>query len=480
MLARKLAKYLLLIADFAAINVALAILFWLHYRSGWFTGMQNLGRSYLDFAQLGLLVSIVWLLYFFFRGLYRDWSLHSRAVHVALVSRDITLFCLFLLAVIAGSYALEAWKEMRFLDIFTARRFMTVMVYWLVFLVLINAFRLVALSAIRALLVRGRGMDRLLILGATEAGKNIHHAIASAPELGWKAAGFVEQNPIFKGAEFDGLPVLGKYSDLPHLIILHRVGGLIISHESSSHNEILRVLSYVAEFQLTVFIVPDLYDAATGHFKTNTVHGIALKELFPEHMPAWEANLKRLLDLSVSAVSLIFTFPLMLIIAVLIRLDSRGPVLYSQERVGQYGRIFLLYKLRTMRTDAEAGGPQWASQNDPRITRLGRFLRKTRLDEIPQLWNVLVGDMSLVGPRPEREHFINQLRNEVPLYLQRLKMKPGLTGWAQVKHHYDKNIEDVKTKVLFDLWYFENMSLPLDIVILLRTVWVVFTGKGAH
>ncbi|HEX2612724.1 MAG TPA: sugar transferase, partial [Fibrobacteria bacterium] len=154
--------------------------------------------------------------------------------------------------------------------------------------------------------------------------------------------------------------------------------------------------------------------------------------------------------------------------------------LYAQERVGQYGRIFLLFQCRTMRTDAEAAGPQWASQNDPRITRIGRFLRKTRLDEIPQLWNVLIGDMSLVGPRPEREHFINQLRNEVPLYLQRLKMKPGLTGWAQVKHHYDTSIEDVKTKVLFDLWYFENMSLPLDAVILLRTVWVVLTGKGAQ
>jgi exopolysaccharide biosynthesis polyprenyl glycosylphosphotransferase len=480
MLTRKLAKYLLLGADFAAINIALAILFWLHYRSGWFAVAPNLARDYGEFARLGVLVSISWVLYFFFRGLYRDWSLHSRAVHVALISRDVTLFCLFLLAIIAGSYALEAWKDMRFLDILTGPRLLTLVAYWMVFLVIINGMRLLALAVVRALLVRGHGMDSLLILGATEAGRKIHHAIASAPELGWKAAGFVEQNPIFKGADFDGLPVLGKYSDLPHLISLHRIGGLIISHESSSHNEILRILSYVAEFPLAVFIVPDLYDAATGHFKTNTVHGIALKELFPEHMPAWEANLKRLLDITVAALGLIITFPVMLVLAVLIRLDSRGPVLYTQERVGLYGRIFLLFKLRTMRIDAEASGPQWASANDPRVTNLGRFLRKTRLDEIPQLWNVLIGDMSLVGPRPEREHFINQLRNEVPLYLQRLKMKPGLTGWAQVKHHYDSNLEDVKTKVLFDLWYFENMSLPLDVVILIRTVWVVFTGKGAH
>ena len=480
MLTKKLARYLLLVADFAAINLALASIFWIRYHSSWFPETYDPARSYAQYGQLALIISLVWITYFFFRGLYRDWSLHSRAVHVALVSRDITLFASLLLAILAGSMALEAWKEMRFWNIVTTHRVAAILVYWAIFLAYINGMRLMALSIVRAQLLRGVGLDSLLILGATEAGKKIREALASAPELGWKATGFVDQNPIFKGADFDGLPVLGKYSDLPHLITSHQIGGLIISHESSSHNEILRILSYVAEYPVNVFIVPDLYDAATGHFKTNTLHGIALKELFPEHMPSWEANLKRILDISVSVIGLLVTFPLLLILAVLIRIDSKGPVLYAQERVGQYGRIFLLFKFRTMRTDAEAAGPQWASQNDPRITRLGRFLRKTRLDEVPQLWNVLVGDMSLVGPRPEREHFINQLRNEVPLYLQRLKMKPGLTGWAQVKHHYDTNIEDVKTKVLFDLWYFENMSLPLDVVILLRTVWVVLTGRGAH
>jgi exopolysaccharide biosynthesis polyprenyl glycosylphosphotransferase len=186
------------------------------------------------------------------------------------------------------------------------------------------------------------------------------------------------------------------------------------------------------------------------------------------------------MDMALAGAGLIITAPLMALIAWGVRRDSPGPALYAQERVGQYGKLFHLLKFRTMRTDAEKAGPQWASAKDPRVTRLGRFLRRTRLDELPQLWCVLKGDMSLVGPRPEREHFISQLRYEVPLYLRRLKMKPGLTGWAQVKHHYDANIEDVKTKVLFDLWYFENMSLTLDLVILVRTVWVVVSGKGAR
>jgi lipopolysaccharide/colanic/teichoic acid biosynthesis glycosyltransferase len=163
-----------------------------------------------------------------------------------------------------------------------------------------------------------------------------------------------------------------------------------------------------------------------------------------------------------------------------VKLDSPGPVFYSQERIGLYGKRIRVHKFRTMRTDAESQGPQWATQGDSRVTRVGRILRRSRIDELPQLWCILIGDMSLVGPRPERQHFINQLKHEVPLYLRRLKMKPGLTGWAQVKHRYDTSIDDVKTKVMFDLWYFENMSISLDLLILLRTVWVVVTGHGAR
>jgi exopolysaccharide biosynthesis polyprenyl glycosylphosphotransferase len=320
----------------------------------------------------------------------------------------------------------------------------------------------------------------VLILGATEAGAGIRRELAQVPEMGWKPAGYVDENPAQKGRDFEGIPVLGKYADLPELIREHRIGGIIISHESASHNEILRVLSYVAEFPVSIFIVPDLYDAASGHFKTSAVHGMTLKQLFPEHMPAWEAKLKRLMDIAIAGIGLVLAAPLMALTSLFIKLDSAGPVFYSQERIGQYGKRFMVHKFRTMRTDAEAAGPQWATAGDSRVTRLGRFLRRSRIDELPQLWCVLIGDMSLVGPRPERQHFINQLRHEVPLYLRRLKMKPGLTGWAQVKHRYDASIDDVKTKVMFDLWYFENMSLSLDLYILLRTVWVVITGHGAR
>ncbi len=480
MSAKKLAKYLAFLSDLAAINLALAGIFWLRYRSGFFPATYDPFKSFAEFTQPAFLLSLGGIAYFFFSGLYRDWSLHSRALQMAVVSKEVTLFCLLVLAVTTGSDVLEAWSRHRLSQVLTATRLFSMLSYWVTFLVAVNGLRLLTQIFVRSWLRRGVGQEGLFILGATEAGQRIGQELESAPELGWKVEGFLDENPALRGQSFGRATVLGKYAELPTLIRARRAGGLIISHESSSHNEILRILSYAAEFPVTIFIVPDLYDAAAGHFKTNAVHGIALKELFPEHMPSWEADLKRLIDLGAAALGLLVGGPWLLLIGALVRLDSPGPALYAQERIGQYGRRFRLYKFRTMRTDAEKTGPQWAAANDPRITRLGRFLRRMRLDELPQLWNILKGDMSLVGPRPEREHFIQQLRNEVPLYLRRLKMKPGLTGWAQVKHHYDASLEDVKTKVLFDLWYFENMSVPLDLSIILRTVWVVLLGKGAR
>jgi exopolysaccharide biosynthesis polyprenyl glycosylphosphotransferase len=222
-------------------------------------------------------------------------------------------------------------------------------------------------------------------------------------------------------------------------------------------------------------------DVITGHFKTHQIFGVPLMVLLQDHMPAWQAQIKRLMDITVSALILLGGAPLWIILGLIIRATSSGPAIYRQVRVGQNGKNYTMLKFRSMHSDAEKrAGPQWATEDDPRITPVGRFIRKTRLDEIPQFINVLKGEMSLVGPRPERPFFVEQLKKEIPWYVRRIKMKPGITGWAQVKHKYDSSIEDVKQKVLYDLYYFENMSLALDVKIILRTILVVFTGKGAH
>jgi exopolysaccharide biosynthesis polyprenyl glycosylphosphotransferase len=201
----------------------------------------------------------------------------------------------------------------------------------------------------------------------------------------------------------------------------------------------------------------------------------------PELMPEWEKKLKRIFDLIVSFLILIVSSPVIIVTSIAIKIDSKGPMFFKQERMGQDGKVFNILKFRSMIKDAEKyTGPVWSQKDDPRVTRVGRLVRKLRIDEIPQMYNVLKGQMSIVGPRPERPYFVEKLSQEIPYYKRRLKVRPGITGWAQVKHKYDESIEDVKVKLRYDLFYIENMSLRMDFKIMLRTIWVVLFGKGHY
>jgi exopolysaccharide biosynthesis polyprenyl glycosylphosphotransferase len=199
----------------------------------------------------------------------------------------------------------------------------------------------------------------------------------------------------------------------------------------------------------------------------------------PQLMPEWEKKIKRLMDVVISILLIILTSPIVIITAIAIKRESKGPIFYKQERSGLDGKVFKIIKFRSMRADAEKlSGPVWSTKDDPRITKVGKFIRKVRIDEIPQMINVLKGEMSLVGPRPERPFFVEQLSKEIPFYKRRLKVRPGVTGWAQVKHKYDETVEDVKEKLRYDLFYIENMSLSNDFKILFRTIFVVLFGQG--
>ena len=222
-----------------------------------------------------------------------------------------------------------------------------------------------------------------------------------------------------------------------------------------------------------------LYNIISGQAKVTQLHTFPLIDIMPGLMPEWEKKLKRLMDIVLSLGLIVFSLPITLISSLIIKLESKGPVFYKQERMGLNGKIFKIYKFRSMVSDAEKiSGPVWSTKDDPRITGFGKILRKVRIDEIPQALNILRGDMSFVGPRPERPFFVEKLSHEIPLYKRRLKVRPGVTGWAQVKHKYDENIEDVKMKLRYDLFYIENMSLRMDFKILFRTIFVVLFGKG--
>jgi lipopolysaccharide/colanic/teichoic acid biosynthesis glycosyltransferase len=208
-------------------------------------------------------------------------------------------------------------------------------------------------------------------------------------------------------------------------------------------------------------------------------------ELRSELMPAWEQSVKRLVDVGVSLGVLVGLAPLWLLVALAIKLESRGPIFFKQERVGREGRIFTMYKFRSMVVDAEEGtGPVWVKGRDPRVTRMGRVLRALHLDEVPQCLNFLRGEMSLVGPRPERPYFVEQFKKQIPLYMRRFNVKPGLLGWAQSKHEFDMDAKDVtrvaRERLEYDLYYIENMSLRLDFKIMMQTIWFVVSGKSTR
>jgi exopolysaccharide biosynthesis polyprenyl glycosylphosphotransferase len=299
------------------------------------------------------------------------------------------------------------------------------------------------------------------------------------PALGYKVVGFIRVDVDKLDGEDEDVPVFGDLARLGAVVEERDIKEVLIALDSSQHDKLLDVVTRCDAEGVGLKIMPDMYDIISGQARTNQIYGFPLIEIMPELMPEWERSVKRLIDLVVSLLILLIGLPIWIIVAAAIKLDSKGPVFYKQERVGKEGKVFTMFKFRSMVKDAEKhSGPQWAEKNDPRITRVGRIIRRLHFDEVPQFINVLDGDMSLVGPRPERPFFVRQLSEQIPLYSRRLKVRPGITGWAQVKHKYDETLEDVKAKLQYDLFYIENISIRMDMKILLNTVYSVLARKG--
>jgi exopolysaccharide biosynthesis polyprenyl glycosylphosphotransferase len=363
-----------------------------------------------------------------------------------------------------------------------ASRFLIV-AYWGILFVLVTIGRLSIRAIQRRLLEAGIGARNTVIVGWSQKAFELCDMVLKAPALGYKLVGFVtpSKTPVGRSKKnaYKGVPVLGTLEKLPKLMARHDVHEVLIGLDSTEHDKLLQIIRSCDGEDVGMKIIPDLYDIVSGQARMNSIYGVPLIEISPQLMRPWEEALKRTLDVLVSATILLVGLPFWLLVALAIKVDSRGPVLYKQERVGRNGKHFNIYKFRSMQTNAETGtGPVWAKKNDPRVTRVGKIIRRMHIDEVPQFINVLRGDMSLVGPRPERPYFVEKLSKELPLYKRRLKVRPGITGWAQIKHKYDQSIEDVKTKLQYDLFYIENISWRLDLKILFNTVYVMLMGKG--
>ncbi len=330
-------------------------------------------------------------------------------------------------------------------------------------------------------LLRSEGFaERVMIVGSDKKAIDIAREILSRKHLGYRVVGFLDDDPALQGVSLINPRVIGTTAQACELAIQHGVTRVVVAAMDYRGHLSMDALLECKTNGIRVQEGYSYYEQLTGKIMVEGLRKSWL--IFSDGFVVSRGTLfaKRLLDILVATVGLVVALPFMLLVALAVRLDSPGPVFFRQERVGRGGREFTLWKFRSMRTDAEAAGARWAVEGDPRVTRVGRFIRKTRLDELPQLWNVLVGDMSLVGPRPERRMFVEQLKEQCPWYEQRLVVRPGLTGWAQVKAPYASTFEESIEKLKFDLYYIKNLSLFLDISILLSTARIVLLGRGAR
>jgi exopolysaccharide biosynthesis polyprenyl glycosylphosphotransferase len=352
------------------------------------------------------------------------------------------------------------------------------MIYaWLLTVVLVTVSRSLIMMVRNWLRSRGLWVDRLLIVGTEDVGRMILQKVRQMPRLGYEVVGFVD-GASHRGAQIMGVPVLGEVDDIPDLIQEYEIEEVIIGRPELSHQEVLAIISRCERGQVGIKIFPDLFQIIATELSIGDLGGLPLLTVRDVALRGWKLTLKRIVDLAGSAVGLIILSPVLMLTAVAIKLDSRGPAFYAQERMGLDAKPFWCLKFRSMYTDAERDGPGWTTEDDPRVTFLGRFLRRFSVDELPQLINVFLGDMSLVGPRPERPVYVEQFRRSIPRYMDRHREKAGMTGWAQVNGlRGDTSIAE-RTK--YDLWYIENWSLWLDFKIMLRTLIAVLGDRHAY
>jgi exopolysaccharide biosynthesis polyprenyl glycosylphosphotransferase len=350
--------------------------------------------------------------------------------------------------------------------------------YWVGGVMLVTLGRAVLEITRDVLRSRGWVQDRVLLIGAGESAELVLQKIQGSPFLGYHVVGLVTHNGQTAPPASGGVPILGVADDVPRLIETQAVDEVIIAVPDAPDEELVRLIDLCQRDRLSVKLIPNVYDILASGVTIDDLGGLPLLSVRDVALRGWKLAIKRAMDILGSAAALVLFSPLMMLTALLIKLDSKGPVFFVQERMGLDAQPFPVLKFRSMRADAEVGGPGWTVKGDPRITRLGRFIRRTSLDEFPQFINVLLGEMSLVGPRPEQPAFVEKFRRRIPRYMGRHREKAGITGWAQVNGlRGDTSIEE-RTK--YDLWYIENWSVWLDIKIIIRTVARVFFDRSAH
>jgi Undecaprenyl-phosphate glucose phosphotransferase len=405
----------------------------------------------------------IWPVVFYFHGLYQSRRGKSRVDEVLTVAVAVLLATVLLLVVIFlyrppspdGGYFTYSRA---FLGLFALADFL-----------LVATARMILRSVLLRIRQSNNNLQRILVVGAGLLGREITQKLLAHRELGFEVVGFLDDDPGKVGSTVLGVPVLGTLRQAEEVLAVSRIDQVFIALPLEAHRKMLQMLELMARECVEVKLVPDVLQYATLQATLEDVDGTPVINLSQVPLQGWNSMVKRSMDLLIAAAALVVLVPFFPLVALAIWLEDRGPIFYRQERMGLDGKPFMIVKFRSMRINAEASsGPVWAIKGDPRRTRIGAFLRHWSLDELPQIWNVLMGDMSIIGPRPERPTFVREFKHKIPRYMLRHRVKAGITGWAQV--HGWRGNTSIKKRIQYDLYYIQNWSLKLDFKILWMTV----------
>lgn len=460
----------LVVADY--MTAALAwMLFWAYRHTlldnaGFFQSLNSLQAR--DYVFGVIVIPAGWLFLYMLSGTYFDLYRKSRLNEINRTLISCIMGSIFLSLFVFANDT----KDYSYFIRMTGR-------YLLIHTAVTLFIRMLILNRVKANIINGKvGFNTLIIGGNTQA-INIYKQMADSPKaLGNVFKGFIYSNLELANGMSKYLPQLGHLSELEEIIDSHNIEEVVVAVDSSEHHLLENILTRLSYRPVVVKILPDLYDILSGSVKTSNVYDAVLIHIHPDLMPDWQRVCKRTIDILASLIAFVLLSPVYLFAALRVKMSSPGPIIYKQERIGLFGKVFHIYKFRSMYVNAEVNGPALSSKEDARITPWGRFMRKWRIDELPQFYNILIGDMSLVGPRPERKHFIDIICRTHPHYRYLHKVKPGLTSWGMVQYGYAENVNEMMERMKYDLLYIENCSLALDVKIMLYTLMVIFQGRG--